>query len=503
MTSAPVTFQGVMNRIFHQYLGKFVLVYLDNILVFSKTPKEHIEHLQVIFDVLRKNKLYAKLAKCHFAKNELEYLSHVVGKDGIKVDPRKIETIAKWARSKDVNQLRSFLDLYNYFRKFIQGYSTLVAPLIHLIRKDVKFTWTSQCEESFEGIKYALTHVPILILPKFGERFEVICDASIVGVGAVLLQDGKLIAFESRKLTSAERNYTTGEQALTAVVHAIQTWHCYLECSNCVVVTEHNPLTYLKSQQNLSRRQARWLEYLEQTFVYHWEYCFGRSNVADPLSRNPLDQRTIRLALLTRSASNMIQRLVRACIISRDPTMEKTGDRRSSHGFNNDLLNKIIAGYALDPWFKNPVNFENLALKDAIWWYQDAIVVPMVDSLCNDILIECYDVVYSGHMDISKTLKLVKKNSWWPNLRNNVKSYVNSCDVCEHSKASTTRIASLLQPLEIPEKKWECISLDFITGLTPTKQGHDAILVCIDKLSKMAHFIATVTTVITEETSRL
>ena len=256
LTNVPITFQSVMNRIFHQYLGKFVLVYLDDILVFSKTPKEQIEHLRVVFDVLHKNKLYAKLAKCHFAKNELEYLGHVVGKDGIKVDPRKIEIVAKWARPKDINQLRSFLGLCNYFCKFIQGYSILVAPLTHLTRKDVKFTWTNQYEESFEEIKYALSHAPILILPKFGERFEVICDASMVDVEALLLQDGKQIAFESCKLTPAERNFTTGKQELTAVVHAMQTWQCYLEGSDCVVVTNHNPLIYVKSQQNLSRRPA-------------------------------------------------------------------------------------------------------------------------------------------------------------------------------------------------------------------------------------------------------
>ena len=183
--------------------------------------------------------------------------------------------------------------------------------------------------------------------------------------------------------------------------------------------------------------------------------------------------------------------------------MEKTRDRRSCPRFDNDLLNKIIVGYALDPWFKNAVNLENLALKDVIWWYQDAIVVHMVDSFHNDILSECHDALYSGHMDISKTLKLVERNFWWPNLRNNVKSYVNSCDVCQCSKASTTRIVGLLQPLEIREKKWECISLDFITGLIPTKQGHDAILVFVDKLSKIAHFIATITIVTAEETTRL
>lgn len=252
----------------------------------------------------------------------------------------------------------------------------------------------------------------------------------------------------------------------------------------------------------MSRRQARWLEYLEQTFDYRWEYRLGRNNVADPLSRNPLDQRQVRLALLTRSASSRIKQLVGAHTKLGDP-IEMTNIRESSPGFDNDFFNKIIAGYALDPWFENPVNLENLVFKDALWWHHNAIVVPKVDSLCEDILMECHDAFYSGHMGITKTLKQVETRFWWPSLRDDVKKYVNSCDVCQRSKASTTRIAGLLQPLEIPEKKWECVSLDFITGLTPTTQGHDAILVCVDKLSKMAHFIATVTTVTAEETSRL
>jgi hypothetical protein len=302
LTNAPAIFQGVMNRIFQQHLGKFVLVYLDDILVFSKTQEEHLEHLRKVFELLRENKLFAKLTNCRFAKSELEYFGHVVGKDGIKVDPQKIETVTTWARPNDVSQLRSFLGLNNYFRRFIQGYSTLVAPLTHLTRKDVKYIWTEQCQESFEGVKYALTHAPVLSVPIFGERFEVICDAFLLGIGAVPLQKGRPIAFESRKLTPAEKNYTRGEQELTAVVHALQTWRCYLEGSECVVITDPNPLTYLKSLQNLSRRQARWLEYLEQTFYYRWEYRPGRSNVTDPLSKNPLDEKRVRLALRTRSA---------------------------------------------------------------------------------------------------------------------------------------------------------------------------------------------------------
>ena len=229
LTNAPATFQGVMNRIFQQHLGKFVLVYLDDILVFSKTQEEHLEHLRKVFEILRENKLFAKLTKCRFAKSELEYLGHVVGKDGIKVDPRKIETVTTWARPNDVSQLRSFLGLSNYFRRFIQGYSTLVAPLTHLTRKDVKYIWTEQCQESFEGVKYALTHAPVLSLPIFGERFEVICDASLLGIGVVLLHIGRPIVFESHKLTPPKRNYYTCEHELTSIVHALRTWCYYLE----------------------------------------------------------------------------------------------------------------------------------------------------------------------------------------------------------------------------------------------------------------------------------
>ena len=139
--------------------------------MFSKTQEEYIEHLRRIFDILRENKLYAKLTKCPFAKSELEYLGHMVAKDRIKVDPRKIDMLTRWPRPNDISQLRSFLGLSNYFRWFIQGYSTLVAPLTHLRRKDVKYIWTDQCQESFEGVKYALIHALILSLPIFGGRF--------------------------------------------------------------------------------------------------------------------------------------------------------------------------------------------------------------------------------------------------------------------------------------------------------------------------------------------
>ena len=192
----------LFNMLYHEFPKKFSFpfynyftpklpltygIYLDDVLVFSKTQEEHLEHIRKVFDIRYENKLYAKLTNCCFAKNELEYLGHVMGKDGIKVDPRKIDTVTRWTRSNDVSQLRLFLGLSNYFRQFIQGYSTLVVLLTRLTRKDVTYIWIDKCQESFEGVKYALTHAPVLSLSIFGERFEVICDASLLDIGTILL----------------------------------------------------------------------------------------------------------------------------------------------------------------------------------------------------------------------------------------------------------------------------------------------------------------------------
>ena len=171
-----------------------------------------------------------------------------------------------------------------------------------------------------------------------------------MGIGAILLYRGRLIAFESYKLTPAKRTYTTSEQESTAIMHAFRTWRCYLEGSKCVNITNYNPLTYLKSQHNLLRRHAQWLECLEQTFHYRWEYFLERKNVANPLSRNPLDEKQIRLALLTRSAfSRSFQPL--AADIWRSAPMEIINTKKNPPGFDNNSYYKIIVGYVLDPWF--------------------------------------------------------------------------------------------------------------------------------------------------------
>jgi hypothetical protein len=308
LTNAPASFQSIMNDIFRPHLRKCCLVYLDDILVLGKDAESHAQHLDAVLSVLEQHQFYAKMSKCTFEKHELAFLGFIVSSEGIKVDPKKTDVVARWPVPLSINHLRSFLGLSNYFRKFVQGYSTLVAPLTELTKEDKPWAWTPACQQAFDGVKAALTNPPVLAMPRYDQPFEVICDASGVGIGAVLLQEGRPVAFESRKLSPAEQNYHTTERELLAVVHAMRTWRCYLEGvpkDMLTVVTDHNPLTYFATQPTLSRRQARWSKELSM-FTFRWEYRPGRVNVADPLSRHPEFAAPMRLALsaiVTRSRS--------------------------------------------------------------------------------------------------------------------------------------------------------------------------------------------------------
>jgi hypothetical protein len=473
LTNAPATFQSVMNNIFRKYLGKFVLVYIDDILVFSQTPEQHVEHLKLVLRLLRDNHLYAKMSKCELNRPELKFLGHVVGQEGIKVDPAKTAAVSDWPVPTDVKQLRSFLGLANYFRRFMQGYSKLTQPLTRLLRKGVVFAMSDECLQAFEGVKFALTTAPVLAMPDYSKRFEVVCDASLIGIGAVLLQEGRPIAFESRALNSAERNYSTGDQELLAVVHALHAWRCYLEGVECTLVTDHCPLTYLKTQPNLSRRQTRWSEFL-QRFTHEWQYRPGRTNVADPLSRSP----------------GLVSVLYQCTVVTEPAGLSA-------------MQQQIQAAYALDAQFTDAQFTSQLVHRDGLWWHEDALVIPDSADLRKQCLQELHDVPYSGHVGVNKTYRSVSRLYWWPTLRRDVKTYVKSCPACQHNKASNQKPAGLLQPLQIPDRRWQSVSLDFITQLPKTKSGHTAIMVFVDRFSKMVHFVPTVTKVKAEQCTRL
>ena len=268
-------------------------------------------------------------------------------------------------------------------------------------------------------------------------------------------------------------NYTTTDQECLGTVLALEEWRCYLEgASDVTLVTDHQPLVYLqdqKSAEQLSRRQARWMERLSR-FTFKWEYRPGRINVADPISR----------------VHDVVLNVLTASLIG------------------SDLGHRIKRGYNGDPNLtKSKVAKLQLKRKNGFWFYGNRLYVPNVADLHQDILREHHDVPYAGHRGIDRTKQAIARTYWWPGLDTDVNDYVRVCPHCQRNKASSQKPGGLLQPLPVPNDVWESISMDFITQLPTTRNGHDAIVVFVDRLSKMVHFAPTHTTVGAEGVAKL
>ncbi|WMV30091.1 hypothetical protein MTR67_023476 [Solanum verrucosum] len=220
LTNAPAVFMDLMNRIFKPYLDQFVVVFIDDILIFTKSSEDHDKHLRIILKILKEKELYAKFSKCEFWLDEVAFLGHVVSTEGVKVDPSKIQAVVEWRPSKSPTEVRSFLGLAGYYRKFVKGFSIITSPLTKLLQKEVKFIWDDKCQESFETLKFLLTQAPILTLPIEGKEYVIYSDASHNSLGCVLMQEGKVISYASRKLKPHELNYPTHDLELVAIVFA-------------------------------------------------------------------------------------------------------------------------------------------------------------------------------------------------------------------------------------------------------------------------------------------
>ncbi|GKD08679.1 putative reverse transcriptase domain-containing protein [Tanacetum coccineum] len=239
LTNAPAVFMDLMNRVCKPYLDKFVIVFIDDILIYLKDKKEHEEHLKEILELLKKEKLYAKFSKCEFWIPKVQFFGHVIDSRGIYVDPTKIESIKDWASPKTPTEIRQFLGLPSYYRRFIEGFSKIAKSMTKLTQKGVKFDWGEKEENAFQLIKQKLCSALILALPKGSEDFVVYCNASHKGLGAVLMQREKVITYTSRQLKNHEKNYTTHDLELRSVVFALTIWRHYLYGTKCTVFTDH------------------------------------------------------------------------------------------------------------------------------------------------------------------------------------------------------------------------------------------------------------------------
>ncbi|KAL4017963.1 hypothetical protein IC575_021546 [Cucumis melo] len=285
LTNAPAVFMDLMNRVFKDFLDSFVIVFIDDILIYSKTEAEHEEHLHQVLETLRANKLYAKFSKCEFWLRKVTFLGHVVSSEGVSVDPAKIEAVTNWPRPSTVSEIQSFLGLAGYYRRFVEDFSRIASPLTQLTRKGTPFVWSPACESSFQELKQKLVTAPVLTVPDGSGNFVIYSDASKKGLGCVLMQQGKVVAYASRQLKIYEQNYPTHDLELVAVVFALKIWRHYLYGEKIQIYTDHKSLKYFFTQKELNMRQRRWLELVKD---YDCEILYhpGKANiVADALSR--------------------------------------------------------------------------------------------------------------------------------------------------------------------------------------------------------------------------
>ncbi|KAG8481481.1 hypothetical protein CXB51_026332 [Gossypium anomalum] len=411
LINAPAIFMDLMNRIFRPYLDKFVVVFIDDILIYSHDETEHAELLRTVLQILRDNQLYAK-----FSKSE-----------GIKVDSSKISSIVDWKPPRNISEVRSFLGLARYYRRFVEGFSMIATPLTRLLQKDIKFEWTEKCQQSFDKLKTLLTKAPVLVQPEPGKEFVIYSDASMNGLGCVLMQEGKVIAYSSRQLKPHEKNYPTHDLELAAIIFALKIWRHHLYGEKCHIFTDHKSLKYLMTQKDLNLKQRRWLELIKD-YELVIDYHPGKANiVADALSRKSLFALRALNTSLALSDDGFILAELRAKLM---------------------FLEEIFEAQKNDS--------ELLAKRD-----------------------QCSTKMYND----------LKKMYWWVGMKRDISEFVSRCLICQQVKAEHQVPSGLLQPVLVLEWKWDRVTMDFVKGLPFTPRKKDAIWVVIDKLTKSAHFI--------------
>jgi hypothetical protein len=371
----------------------------------------------------------------------------VLSAKAIAVDPSKVKDILEWKPPTTVHQVRSFLGLAGYYRRFIPDFSKLVKPITSFLKNDIKFNWSSKCNEAFEQLKVLLTTAPVLAQPDIEKPFDVYCDASGSGLGCVLMQEGRVIAYASRQLRRHEEHYPTHDLELAAVVHALKIWRHYLLGIVCHVYTDHKSLKYIFTQSELNMRQRRWLELIKD-YELEIHYHPGKANVVvDALSRKA----SCHCLTMKTSDTTLCQE------------MEKLNQGIIQHGISNQLkLESVLLQRIIDAQKDNEGMkhiYEKIEARKAkcfrkddqgIVWFNNRIVVPKNEEIRQQILDEAHLSRYSIHPGSTKMYHDLKQHYWWTKMKIEIARYVARCDTCRRVKAIHMKSAGPLQFLPIP-----------------------------------------------------
>ena len=492
LTNAPATFQTAMNTLFYEWLDKFVIVYLDDILIYSPDIKTHYHHVTSVIQRLHKHKWYCKLKKCDFATTQVEYLGHIVSNGTLAIDPSKMDAVLKWPTPmKNLKEVQSFLGLLGYYRKFIPHFSYIARPLHAFARKDVKFVWNSEHTKAVDELKKAITSPQCLAIFDHDRKTTLTTDACDYAVGAVLSQKydagDRPIAFISKLLAGAQLNYSMWEKELLAIVWAVKELRPYLRATSFDLVTDNKPSAHILKSTNLkmsttaSNRVMRWLIEL-QTYSYNVIHKNGVTNVvADALSRFPLHTD---VAFHTSEDAHFFQKNLISF-----PSTSLIDDFIDAYKRNPKLYDLYVSLNKGTPHVRFTILDKFIVTRDV----PARIYLPDDSILRTKLFTEIHDTPSAGHPGFHKMISHVRRHFVGPKLHVDVLDYVRSCPSCQIAKPRNTRAYGTLLPLQPPEAPWQDVSLDLITQL-PLSDSYDSIFVIVDRFSKMAYFTPTNTT---------
>ena len=501
LSGAPATFDRALEIILSGLQYDICLCYFDDIIIPSTTIQEHCEKLSLVLDRFRTHNLRVKASKCRFGAKTVRYLGHVVSAEGVHTDPAKIESVKRIATPQNVAQVRSFLGLAGYYRKFIHNFATLTYPLVELTKKGKPFCWTEVHDTAFSALKASLCATPVLAFPILDRQFVLQTDASDVGLGAVLTQiDGneneRVVSYASRTLSDCEKNYSATEKELLAVVFAVEYFRVYLLGRKFLLLTDHIALRWLHSTEPKGRR-ARWIMDLQEyEFEVHHRPGTQNSN-ADALSRLP-QKNSINTVLSSEVNQSPARPAALACLTMLTP--EK--DLQQAQ-LEDPSIAKVIeiktSGFPKPPYFVWAKNkrlsafwscWENLFIVDGILVKSPqnprnvpnyAVVVP--EKLVHQVMSGLHCSSFGGHLGISKTISRAKDRFYWPQMRRCIRTFVQSCRVCGEVKISTSATKAPLCPINVSEPFifW---AMDYMGPLPETSRGNKHILVVMDHFTK-------------------
>ncbi|KAK3562094.1 hypothetical protein QTP86_027217, partial [Hemibagrus guttatus] len=451
LANAPSVFQDFIHEVLREFLHRCILVYIDDILIYSRSLAEHRQHVAEVLGRLREFQLFLKAEKCSFHQPSVQFLGYNISSSGIQMDEGKITAVRDWPAPATVKELQRFLRFTNFYTRFISNYSNIADPLTNLLRNKPKsLLWSPAAEEAFNTLKRAFTTAPLLIHPDPHRPFVVEVDASTTGVGAVLSQQqgnpSRLhpCAFFSHKLNPAERNYDIGNRELLAIKLALEEWRHWLEGARhpFLVLTDHKNLEYLQAAKRLNPRQARWALFFTR-FEFSISYRPGSKNTkADALSR----------MFAPEESPETPEPILPADLIVSPIT------------WSQETLPPANASTNTPPGCPPGSQYITQARRTSL-------------------IHTAHTSLGTGHPEINETLSLLRDRFWWPSMAADVRRYVQGCEECAMAKTPRQLPSGKLLPLPVPNRPWSHLGVDFITDL-PNSRTHTCIFVIVDRFSK-------------------